>query len=331
MSDDLLASTLDHLFGDRCSNQVRRAAARGVWSQELWTSLEAAGMTRIGVAEEYGGAGGTFRDVVTLVRIAGFHAAPLPLLEQALAGWLLASSGAQIPDGPLGLGHEVNGRRVVAWGRNTAHVVTIEEDGTISLLPSSSVTFEQGTNLAGEPRDIANPDVVRASQRLLTSMALAGEFRLREAIGRAAMLAGACARVVELSIDYARQREQFGRPIARFQAVGQQLAVMAAESAAASVLIIPAIDAVVDDPHGGRAELLAISARVRASRAATTVARIGHQIHGAMGVTAEHELHHYTLRLLSWRDEGGTEREWMASLGACVDSMGEAALWAATS
>ena len=64
-------------------------------------------------------------------------------------------------------------------------------------------------------------------------------------------------------------------------------------------------------------------------RAAGTICRLAHQLHGAIGYTDEHRLHYTTRRLWSWRDEYGTEAEWAAVLGASLMQAGGAALWPA--
>jgi acyl-CoA dehydrogenase len=70
------------------------------------------------------------------------------------------------------------------------------------------------------------------------------------------------------------------------------------------------------------------AAKLATARAATMVARLAHQLHGAIGMTREHRLQLWTRRLWSWRQEGGTEDEWAARLGGGVLEAGEDALWA---
>ena len=120
-----------------------------------------------------------------------------------------------------------------------------------------------------------------------------------------------------------RSGEQFGRPIGRFQIVQQYLALAAAEVAAAKAAVAVAIEAAA----GEGAEFAVAVAKVRAGQAADATCALAHQIHGAIGFTAEHRLHHFTTRLWSWRDEFGTTAEWAERLGRIVVARGADALW----
>ena len=104
---------------------------------------------------------------------------------------------------------------------------------------------------------------------------------------------------MDLSVRYANERVQFGRPIGRFQAVQQQLAELAGEA----VLLDVSARAAVAQWTGAIPANAISAARVAAERSAGTVAAIAHQIHGAIGVTSEHDLHRVTLRLTAWREE----------------------------
>ena len=97
------------------------------------------------------------------------------------------------------------------------------------------------------------------------------------------------------TVEYARTRVQFGKPIASFQAIQQQLAVLAGHTAAAGIAADAAI-ADLENPSGaGRS---AAAAKVRCGEAAGAAASIAHQVHGAIGITKEHSLHFATRRLV---------------------------------
>ena len=178
------------------------------------------------------------------------------------------------------------------------------------------VDLIEGANLAGEPRDdvtLAGPPEFRH-----TPPPEADGFALM-ALARAAQLRGAMEQVLAMSLRYAREREQFGRPLARFQAIQHHLAEIGGEAAATG--------AAVDAAAQAGTPFAFAAAKARASQAAGTVARLAHQVHGAMGYTVEHDLHHWTTRLWAWRDEFGNEAHWWRVLGAAAARGGSASLW----
>jgi acyl-CoA dehydrogenase len=121
---------------------------------------------------------------------------------------------------------------------------------------------------------------------------------------------------------------QFGRPIGKFQAVQQQLALAAAEVAAAGAAASAAASTAERDGFTAASTAFAVAAaKARAGEAAGEVARIAHQVHGAIGFTREHDLRLLTARLWAWRDEDGNEAHWQAELGATVLAAGADALW----
>ena len=129
--------------------------------------------------------------------------------------------------------------------------------------------------------------------------------------------------VLELGIAYAQEREQFGRPIARFQAVQHMLAMVAAEVAAAGRASDAAVAAIGSD----RFAFEVAAAKSRVGEAVGLVAEAVHQVHGAMGFTYEHPLHHFTRRLWAWRDEFGSEAHWQALLGRRLCALGADRVW----
>jgi acyl-CoA dehydrogenase len=145
---------------------------------------------------------------------------------------------------------------------------------------------------------------------------------------RSLLIAGAAQRALDLTVTYVKEREQFGRPLAKFPTVQQELARMAGEVAliaAAAQAAVAAEQAVAagDTEPAGDAVSAGLAAKAQASHCAGIVAAIAHQLHGAIGITEEHRLRLTTTRLWSWRDEDGSEAE-------CFAELGRAALGAAT-
>ena len=137
----------------------------------------------------------------------------------------------------------------------------------------------------------------------------------------AAQIAGASSRLLDMSVAYANERVQFGKPVGRQQALQQQLAVMAEETVAVRL----AVEAAIGD--GAAPDLLkAASAKAIASRHAASIAATAHGVHGAIGISAEYELQLYTKRLQAWRLAYGAETHWDQELGRAVLSSQASAL-----
>jgi acyl-CoA dehydrogenase len=145
------------------------------------------------------------------------------------------------------------------------------------------------------------------------------------AVMRTAQMAGAMEAALDLATRYANDRVQFGRPIGKFQAIQQQLALLAEEVAASLVVVESAALSIAEARPS--AEFAIAAAKIRAGEAAGRVAEIAHQVHGAIGFTWEHSLHYLTRRLWSWRDEFGDEAYWAAALGRRIAATGGAGLW----
>lgn len=140
-----------------------------------------------------------------------------------------------------------------------------------------------------------------------------------------AQIAGALDAALALSIEHANTRVQFGKPLAKLQAVQQSLAVFASEAAAADVAGQAAAQAL----DTGDAAFEIAAAKLRANLAAVAGAAIAHQIHGAIGFTRDHQLHKFTVRLSDWTSTCGNTRYWSERLGQSVCRAGIDQFWPA--
>lgn len=125
----------------------------------------------------------------------------------------------------------------------------------------------------------------------------------------AAAISGAADRVLAMTVVYAGERSQFGKPIGRQQALQQQLAVMAEDCVAVRMAV--ELGAASDTPD----PLRVAAAKSVASAAAPRVANTAHAVHGAIGISAEYDLQLYTRRLHEWRVALGAETRWNRDLG----------------
>jgi acyl-CoA dehydrogenase len=250
-----------------------------------------------------------------------------------LASWLLAEAGLPLPEGittcalahprddlllsPHAHGWTASGTlHRVPWGAAAQQAVALAragEEWRVVVLTSPS-RVERGRNHADEPRDTLHYDGVLVAPANAAVTALTTEDLLaRGALLRAASIAGAMERVLEMTLDHAENREQFGRPLSAFQAVQHHLVAIAEESVCASMAVRAA--AAVEGP----AALLAIAAaKTTAGEGARIVAARAHQVHGAIGTTQEHALHWFTTRLWSWQDECGSTQAWSRQIGQAV-------------
>ena len=340
---DPLADSAERLFAAHAGKAVIRAAEDGVFPQALWDAVTAAGFTAALLPEHAGGVGATAAEAMALVRIAAAHAAPIPLAETMLAGWLLAQAGLPVPEGmltvaPVRVRDVLTLRRTeegwrltgtanrIPWARAAAVAVLAEgpEGPMVALLrPDGFTLARRDRNLAGEPRDTMAVDVVLAAEAVAPTPFGPGQLRAAGAAVRTVQIAGALSRALSLSVQYAQGRVQFGRPIGKFQAIQHNLAVLAGQAAAALAAADMAADALAD----GLDPLRVGAAKARAGEAASIAAGLAHQAHGAIGFTQEYELHHATRRLWSWRDEFGNEAEWNAVVGRAVLAAGPDGLW----
>lgn len=351
MSDErqMLVKTAEDLLEDLCTPEAVRAAEKLGWEEQTWNALSDGGFHLVGVPEEAGGSGGDLADACALLEVAGRYAAPLPLAEHGLlGGWALAASGLEVkrgvitvapgrPEDEVSLERGRSGWRLratlhrVPWAARAETVVLLARpDGgsgpvQVVSLPRAGAELQPGRDMAGQPRETVvvdtevDGDLVAAAPEGVDPTMLA----LRGKLSRCALTAGALERVSRLTGKYTNEREQFGRPVARFQAVQSHLVRIAEQAQAARVAQRTAALNGVD-----RLDLFDVAAAaVVSGEAASLVAASSHQAHGAIGMTREYELAQLTRRLWTWRDEYGSERFWARRLGEAVSAAGADALW----
>ena len=340
--DPILVDTLTRLFGAAVSHESVQAAEATGWAGDLWDRLADTGAPWVGVPEEAGGSGGTLADAAGVLRTCGRFAVPLPVAETGLlGGWLATVGGLAVPDGPLTVvpGRpedrlELRGDRLsgvahnVPWASSSALVMALV-DGRVVAVEPASASVEPRRNLAGEPREVVRFDGVAVAGSAPAPPGVdPAALRLRGAFTRACLMVGALERVSEVTVDYAGERQQFGRPIGTFQAVAAQLVRVASETHLAAMALQAAVAAASHRQiDGARFEVGA--AKAVAGEAADVVTARSHQVHGAIGMTQEYVLHQLTRRLWSWREEYGSTVAWRREVGRTVAAAGAERLWPA--
>lgn len=335
---DMLLETADRFFTERCGREVVNGVEKGAWPADLWKEIEEMGLPLIAVPDEKGGVGGTLADMLALLRLAGSHAVPVPLAETALANLLIASAGGGPKAGPATL---VLGDLKPAGGRLSGKVDRVPfasvadrfvavAGGTLAVIAKANAKVEARPSHAGEPYGTVIFDNAPTE---FSGASPVGTDRALElaAVVRAMQMAGAADKVLATTVEYCKQRVQFGRPISTFQAIQHMLAELAS-CVAATIASAEAAARDADEGglvDGGRFSIAA--AKSQASDFAQRIAAIAHQSMGAMGFTHEHILHHYTRRLWVWRRDFGSETFWGEKIGASYAKAGPEALWASLS
>ncbi|MET0454026.1 MAG: acyl-CoA dehydrogenase family protein [Mycobacterium sp.] len=319
--DDELTRLVDDIGRRSLDTRVGPRGLPEAFDDALWGTLEQSGLTRLLTDQ---GAG----PVETAVVLGGLarYAAAVPIAEtDLLAAWLASQANIEIPaDGPMtvaiGYAEPVGGRLSgtavdVPWPDAGAVLLAVlADDGTyVAKLVANART--DGHNLAGEPRaalafDLSTDDVVPLPR------AIGEELLRRGAWARCVQIVGAFDAAVELTTAHTRERVQFGRSLHKFQAVQHSLAALLGEVERSRAATALAIAAAAD--HGfdsARADYAVTVAKVAVGRAVGPVTTIAHQLHGAIGVTAEHRLWLATMRARSWADEFGSTGRQARKLG----------------
>ena len=315
---------------EQTARDILRDAA-GQDPTKAWQLLTEAGLPLLAVPEPDGG--GWLEAAAIVTRVVGESAVDLPYGDTALvAAPLLSAAGLPLLDGiavaavadDAVVSREGEGVRLratlprVPWGTSASQLVVVarSDDGDVVVaIDPSAADAKAGRNIAGEPRDRVEIDTVTAVFAAAPEGAR-DEVLRRGALARAVAMSGAANGALQASVRYATERVQFGRPIAKQQAVQHLLAEAAAEVEAMRASVDAAVTVCARDGFQTERALVAVAtAKAQAGASAEVVARLAHQVHGAIGTTQEHSLHRWTLRLWSWRDDFGSERHWQRILG----------------
>ena len=238
-------------------------------------------------------------------------------------------AGLPLPEGPVTVvpGRpedrlELRGDRLsgiahnVAWAAASSLILAIVGDRVVCFEPAAA-TIRPRRNLAGEPREIVELDSVAVTAAAAAPGVNTEVLRRRGAFARACLMTGALERVADLTVGYANERVQFGRPIATFQAVAQHLVRLASETHLAVMAFQVAVAAVSHRGFEGAGLEIGCAKAVAGEAADVGTAR-AHQAHGAIGMTQEYDLHQLTRRLWSWREEYGSTTAWRREVGGLV-------------
>ncbi len=302
---DMLAEMVGQMFADTCTGaDLRRLLDSGEPRDAVrWDQIVAMGLPGT-MAPESAGGSGLGQVEMALIAIACGHAAlPEPLVEHAgIAVPMLAAAGVDLGNalsgGTVAIGHPVN---PFVADADAADALLLADGDAVHLVPRDAVTLVRQQSI--DPfRRLFRVDWTPTSATRIGGNALLDAALDRGALFAAAQLLGLAQRAVDLSVAYAKERQQFGKPIGSFQAVKHHLAsaqvkiefarpvVLAAAAMAASPLSVTRIS---------HAKLAATAAAEAATHAAV-------QVHGAMGYSWEVDVHFLLKRSLALGQAWGT-------------------------
>jgi alkylation response protein AidB-like acyl-CoA dehydrogenase len=333
-----LAEGAARLLRERLTTaDLRRAASEVGILTDLWSEGREQGWFEITLPERFGGLGLDTTAVLPMLKELGRRIVPGPLIESMLVLPACLEAGDEGAAAAL-LAHVVHGHRValvnlgsdprspgddlrledgrlhggsgaVRWASTAEALIVGAKSGAESVVlwvdrgtPGVTVTGTAPHGTCERVEHVRFDGVEVGSTNLLFRGAAAEDFREMVVgpimrIGLAAELAGTCETMLEMSTDYVMVRHQFDRPIGTFQAIQHLLADAAVSTYALSCLVDAAIEDMVVDPS-----TLAVRSWVLKAVAARTsrqVAETSLQVHGGIGVTAEHDLHLYMKRVLA--------------------------------
>ncbi|TGB41579.1 acyl-CoA dehydrogenase family protein [Mycolicibacterium peregrinum] len=269
--------------------------------RKVWAQLTDLGVTALLVPEKYDGIEAHPVDLVVALERLGYWAVPGPVTESiAVAPILLANDERS---GALASGELIT---TVAMPPQVSRAVNADFAGLTLLATDGQV----GDATAGTAHDSVDParklfDVTASGDTQAADTARAYEFGV---LATAAQLVGAGQAMLDQSVEYAKQRAQFGRIIGSYQAIKHKLADVLIAVELARPLVYGAALSLASQKDGATSADTArdiSAAKVAAADAALLAARSALQTHGAIGFTQEHDLSLSLLRVQALRSAWG--------------------------
>ena len=280
--------------------KVRELAEARSYDDGLWKEISDLGWPGIAISEDDGGQGLGMVELVVLLEESGYACAPSPLLGTAGAALVISAAGSDeqrsewLPK--LASGEATGAFGGFAEGQSTLFcdlptadvVVTLDGEGAL-LAPASDVDFEpfeafDATRSYGLVSEAAG-------ERLPGDV---GPGRDRVAVAIAAELTGIAQRTLEMATDYARERQQFGRPIGAYQGVSHRIAAMLLATEESRSLTYYAAWTADAEPES--LPMAAAMAGARSAEAGWEVPASALQVFGGIGFTWEHDLQFWLKR-----------------------------------
>jgi alkylation response protein AidB-like acyl-CoA dehydrogenase len=294
------AFTDDHLafrdaVRDLLANECSPAVVRAAWENDdgrsgaAWRALADMGVLGALAPEDAGGLGLTVLDVILIVEEAGYAALPEPLVEHALVGVPVLDDPARAASGEITVTAALGDPYVVY--AEAADAIVVDDDDLLYVVERADAMLMTSTGVDRSRRlswvewDPASPVGDEAHRHAAFD---------RGALGTAALLVGLARRMLDLTVEYAKERRQFGVPIGSFQAVKHHLADARIGIEFARPLVYRAAWSVAEGDADASTHVS--MAKALASEAATLTASQALQCHGAIGYSYEYDLHLFMKR-----------------------------------
>jgi acyl-CoA dehydrogenase len=333
---NMLHESVSRLFEDELDWDALTRYEKVESPDLLWSKLIEQGIDKVLASESSGGIEASWSDAYPVLRACGRYTVPLPVCETILGHWVAKQSGAELPKGIPGLltdGFSVEAdkfflnRSIVPWGSRCNFYMAIH-NSHLFILEAQNQQVENQNNLGRDPRDRISGEA-KVLNQYPTSLNN-DSFLYLGALVRSIQIGGASAAALDLALKYASDREQFGRSLAKFQAIQHHLADLAGLVASVDAIAIAAcarldLSGITQNERNARFEIAA--AKCRASEAVEKITRLSHQIHGAIGFTYEYGLHFLTRRMWAWRTEYGGVAYWGEELGRLAVQQGGNEIW----
>jgi alkylation response protein AidB-like acyl-CoA dehydrogenase len=247
------------------------------------------GLTGLAVPEQTGGSGASFAELAVVLEEAGRCLLRAPLLSTAVAAHVLAGAGAddQLPallDGSGSAAIVTDPDSPVADAAGSTLLLVAAND-ELEVVETSTATVTP-LDAMDPTRPVARVSLDGAPRRRIGDAA--GALDLLH-VALAAESVGVARRAMDMAVQYAKEREQFGRPIGAYQAISHACAQMLLEVEGARSTTLYAAWALDHEPESG--PLAASMAKAYASDAGWRVPASALQVHGGIGFTWEHDLH----------------------------------------
>jgi alkylation response protein AidB-like acyl-CoA dehydrogenase len=274
-------------------SRVREHAEAGTRDEELWSEICELGWPGIAIPEEHGGQGLGTVELAILCEELGYACAAVPFLSNALAGILVDGNGTEEQRSKWLPGIASGEQRGAAAFEPEQPAVVVDHDGAaIIALPRG----DEGVLAEPSEVELEELELIDATRRYARGSATGGEPLADEVletvcrgfVAIAAELVGVAQRALEMAIEYAKEREQFGRPIGAYQAVSHRCAEMLWDVEEARSLTLYAAWCADAEPES--LPYAAHMAKARASDAGWSVTSSALQVLGGIGFTWEHDL-----------------------------------------